>query len=374
MAAGTPVVTTPIAVVGPTATGKSELALDLAQRLDGEIVNIDAMQLYRGMDIGTAKLPVAGRRGIPHHQLDVLEVTETATVATYQAAAAADVEAIRARGRTPVIVGGSMMYVQALLDQWEFPATDPQVRAKWEALLADGGVEAVHAALRTADPAAAATILPTDARRMVRALEVVELTGRPFAASQPRIGEPRWGTIILGIDRETAELDARIAARTATMFGLGLVDEVRGLIERGLREGRTARRALGYAQVLAYLDGEYDLEQARERTHFGTRRYVRRQRSWFRRDPRVHWLDGADPGLTTTALARVHAETRGSSTAPGSPLMATPDSRRLPILGSRERPGRAAPMPPRRAPVTARYRARDRSPRYEMFRCCRTLA
>ncbi|WP_280257559.1 tRNA (adenosine(37)-N6)-dimethylallyltransferase MiaA [Nocardia wallacei] len=319
MAAGTPVVTTPIAVVGPTATGKSELALDLAQRLDGEIVNIDAMQLYRGMDIGTAKLPVAGRRGIPHHQLDVLEVTETATVATYQAAAAADVEAIRARGRTPVIVGGSMMYVQALLDQWEFPATDPQVRAKWEALLADGGVEAVHAALRTADPAAAATILPTDARRMVRALEVVELTGRPFAASQPRIGEPRWGTIILGIDRETAELDARIAARTATMFGLGLVDEVRGLIERGLREGRTARRALGYAQVLAYLDGEYDLEQARERTHFGTRRYVRRQRSWFRRDPRVHWLDGADPGLTTTALARVHAETRGSSTAPGSP-------------------------------------------------------
>lgn len=319
MAAGVPAVTTPIAVVGPTATGKSELALDLAQRLDGEIVNIDAMQLYRGMDIGTAKLPVVQRRGIPHHQLDVLEVTETATVATYQAAAAEDVAAIRARGRTPVIVGGSMMYVQALLDQWEFPATDPRVRAKWEAVLADGGVEAVHAALRTADPAAAATILPTDARRMVRALEVVELTGRPFAASQPRIGEPRWGTIILGVDRETAELDVRIATRTATMFDLGLVDEVRGLIDRGLREGRTARRALGYAQVLAYLDGEYDLEQAWERTHFGTRRYVRRQRSWFRRDPRVHWLDGADPDLTTTALARVHSGTRGGSTAPSSP-------------------------------------------------------
>ncbi len=318
MAPGVSVVTTPIAVVGPTATGKSELALDLAQRLDGEIVNIDAMQLYRGMDIGTAKLPVAQRRGIPHHQLDVLEVTETATVATYQAAAADDVEAIRARGRTPVIVGGSMMYVQALLDQWEFPATDPRVRAKWEAVLADGGVEAVHAALRTADPVAAATILPTDGRRLVRALEVVELTGRPFAASQPRIGEPRWGTTILGIDRETAELDARIETRTATMFDRGLVDEVRGLIDRGLREGQTARRALGYAQVLAHLDGECDLEQAREQTYFGTRRYVRRQRSWFRRDPRVHWLDGADPDLTTTALARVSAETRGGKTAPSS--------------------------------------------------------
>ncbi|WP_280512312.1 tRNA (adenosine(37)-N6)-dimethylallyltransferase MiaA [Nocardia farcinica] len=292
----------PIAVVGPTATGKSELGLALAEHLDGEIVNIDAMQLYRGMDIGTAKLPVAERRGIPHHQLDVLDVTETASVATYQRNAAADVEAILARGRTPVIVGGSMMYVQALLDDWEFPATDPAVRAKWERLLATEGVAAVHAALRAADPAAAATILPTDGRRMVRALEVVELTGKPFAASAPRIGTPRWGTIILGVDRDTAELDERIARRTALMFDSGLVAEVRGLVERGLREGVTARRAIGYAHVLAYLDNEYDLEHAKERTLIGTRRYVRRQRSWFRRDPRVRWLDGADPGLVTTAL------------------------------------------------------------------------
>ncbi|WP_341683961.1 tRNA (adenosine(37)-N6)-dimethylallyltransferase MiaA [Nocardia farcinica] len=293
----------PIAVVGPTATGKSELGLALAEHLDGEIVNIDAMQLYRGMDIGTAKLPVAERRGIPHHQLDVLDVTETASVATYQRNAAADVEAILARGRTPVIVGGSMMYVQALLDDWEFPATDPAVRAKWERLLATEGVAAVHAALRAADPAAAATILPTDGRRMVRALEVVELTGKPFAASAPRIGTPRWGTIILGVDRDTAELDERIARRTALMFDSGLVAEVRGLVERGLREGVTARRAIGCAHVLAYLDNEYDLEHAKERTLIGTRRYVRRQRSWFRRDPRVRWLDGADPGLVTTALA-----------------------------------------------------------------------
>ena len=293
---------TPIAVVGPTATGKSDLALELAQHLDGEIVNIDAMQLYRGMDIGTAKLPVSQRRGVAHHQLDVLEVTETATVAAYQSFATADVEAIMARGRTPVIVGGSMMYVQALLDRWDFPATDPGVRSKWEALLADGGVEALHAALRAADPVAARTILPTDGRRMVRALEVVELTGRPFAASQPQVGEPHWGTIILGVDRETAELDARIEVRTAAMFEHGLLDEVRALLERGLREGQTARRAIGYAQVLAYLDNEYDLKHAQERTLIGTRRYVRRQRSWFRRDPRVRWLDGADPRLARAAL------------------------------------------------------------------------
>ncbi|QIS13875.1 tRNA (adenosine(37)-N6)-dimethylallyltransferase MiaA [Nocardia arthritidis] len=292
----------PVAVVGPTATGKSELGLALAERLDGEIVNIDAMQLYRGMDVGTAKLTVAERRGIPHHQLDVLEVTETASVAAYQAAAAADVTGIMARGRTPVIVGGSMMYVQALLDDWEFPATDPQVRARWEAVLADGGVAAVHEALRAADPVAAATILPTDGRRMVRALEVVEITGKPFAASAPAIGEPRWGTRIIGVDRDTSELDARIGLRTAAMFDGGLVDEVRGLLAHGLRDGQTARRAIGYAQVLAYLDNEYDLSHAQERTLIGTRRYVRRQRSWFRRDPRVRWVDGADPRLVDAAL------------------------------------------------------------------------
>ncbi|MEV0432945.1 tRNA (adenosine(37)-N6)-dimethylallyltransferase MiaA [Nocardia sp. NPDC050413] len=299
----------PVAVVGPTATGKSDLALDLAERLDGEIVNIDAMQLYRGMDVGTAKLPPAQRRGIPHHLLDVLDVTETATVAAYQSAAGDIVEDIMARGRTPVVVGGSMMYVQALLDQWDFPATDPEVRARWEAVLADGGVAAVHAALRAADPVAADTILPTDGRRMVRALEVVELTGKPFAASAPTIGAPRWDTVIVGVDRETAALDARIEARTAHMFDSGLVEEVRTLLDAGLREGQTARRAIGYAQVLAYLDGEYDLAHARERTLIGTRRYVRRQRSWFRRDPRVTWVDGADPDLAATTLTLLDEQT-----------------------------------------------------------------
>ncbi|MFJ9363584.1 tRNA (adenosine(37)-N6)-dimethylallyltransferase MiaA [Nocardia sp. NPDC101769] len=299
--------TRPIAVVGPTATGKSDLALDLAQRLDGEIVNIDAMQLYRGMDIGTAKLPVSERRGIPHHQLDVLDITETATVASYQTAARADVEAIMARRRTPVIVGGSMMYVQALLDDWDFPATDPEIRAKWEAVLADRGTVAVHEALKQADPVAAQTILPTDGRRMVRALEVVELTGEPFAASAPRIGEPRWGTVIIGVDRDTAELDARIEVRTATMFESGLVEEVEGLVALGLRHGQTARRAIGYAQVLDFLDNEYELNEAQERTFIGTRRYVRRQRSWFRRDQRVRWVDGADPALVDTALALVNS-------------------------------------------------------------------
>ncbi|SUB53853.1 tRNA dimethylallyltransferase [Nocardia brasiliensis] len=301
---------TPIAVVGPTATGKSDLGLALAERLGGEIVNIDAMQLYRGMDVGTAKLTPAERRGIPHHQLDVLAVTETATVAAYQSSASADVAAIMARGRVPVIVGGSMMYVQALLDEWAFPATDPQVRARWEAVLAEGGVAAVHAALRAADPAAAATILPTDGRRMVRALEVVELTGRPFAASAPEIGTPRWGTVIIGVDRDTAELDERIERRTARMFDGGLVDEVRALLEHGLREGVTARRAIGYAQVLSYLDNEYDLEHAQERTLIGTRRYVRRQRSWFRRDPRVRWVDGAAPDLVATTLALLDEKER----------------------------------------------------------------
>ncbi|MGV8875212.1 MAG: tRNA (adenosine(37)-N6)-dimethylallyltransferase MiaA [Rhodococcus sp. (in: high G+C Gram-positive bacteria)] len=297
--------TTPVAVIGPTATGKSDLALDLAEELGGEIVNIDAMQQYRGMDIGTAKLPVAERRGIPHHQLDVLEVTDVATVARYQAAAVGDVEDIRSRGRRPIIVGGSMMYVQSLLDEWAFPATDPVVRARWEAVLERDGVDEIHRALTMADPDAAASILPTDGRRMVRALEVVELTGRPFAASAPKIGEPRWGTVVVGVDRDTVELDERIDTRTRSMFDTGLIDEVEGLLGLGLREGVTASRAIGYAQALGVLAGEYDIEHARERTFIGTRRYVRRQRSWFRRDDRVRWLDGASPTLTSDALSAI---------------------------------------------------------------------
>ncbi len=295
----------PIAVVGPTGTGKSQLALDLAARLGGEIVNADAMQLYRGMDIGTAKLPPGERGGIPHHQLDVLDVVQTATVARYQQAAAADVEAIMDRGAVPIIVGGSMLYLQALLDDWSFPATDPVVRARYEQRLAEVGVAAMHAELAGADPAAAAAILPTDGRRIVRALEVVELTGQPFAASAPTIGAPRWDTVILGLDCDTAVLDERLERRTDTMFAQGLVAEVQGLLQSGLRDGVTAARALGYAQVIADLDAGGDGDGAREPTFIGTRRYVRRQRSWFRRDPRTQWLDAAAGGLLDAALAAV---------------------------------------------------------------------
>jgi tRNA dimethylallyltransferase len=283
----------PIAIIGPTGTGKSALALAVAERIGGEIVNADAMQLYRGMDIGTAKLSTAERRGIPHHQLDVLEVTETATVARYQQAAADDIEAIAARGAAPIVVGGSMLYIQSLLDEWSFPATDPQVRAKYEQRLAEVGVGELHRELARVDADAAASILPTDGRRIVRALEVVELTGRPFAASAPQIGKPRWDTAIIGLDWETGLLDERLAKRTDKMFDEGLVDEVQTLLGLGLGDGVTASRALGYAQVIADLDSGGDGTAAREPTFFGTRRYVRRQRSWFRRDHRITWLDGA---------------------------------------------------------------------------------
>ena len=290
--------TRPIAIVGPTGAGKSHLALAVAERVGGEIVNADAMQLYRGMDIGTAKLTVEQRRGIPHHQLDVLDVIERATVANYQRAAADDVERIAARGAVPVVVGGSMMYVQSLLDNWDFPATDPEVRGRWESRLFQVGAAQLHEELARRDPVAAAAILPTDGRRIVRALEVVELTGRPYAASAPAIGAPRWDTAIVGLDFKTDELDQRLAQRTERMFADGLVDEVAGLLRHGLREGVTASRALGYAQVLTAFDaggGAEALDAACEQTVGGTRRYVRRQRSWFRRDHRIAWLDGADP-------------------------------------------------------------------------------
>jgi tRNA dimethylallyltransferase len=292
----------PIAIIGPTASGKSELALDLADELGGDIVNVDAMQQYRGMDIGTAKVPVEERRGIAHHQIDVLDVTETATVARYQQAARADIEDLLAQGRTPVVVGGSMMYIQALLDDWNFPATDPVVRGRYEQDLDNVGTLAMHDRLAQVDPEAARQILDTDGRRIVRALEVVELTGRPFAASAPVIGAPRWDTTVIALDRDTAELDERIERRTDAMFSSGLADEVEHLLTVGLRDGVTAARAIGYAQVIASLDGEYDLARARELTFIGTRRYVRRQRSWFRRDHRIHWIDASTADLAGQAL------------------------------------------------------------------------
>lgn len=295
----------PIAIIGPTGTGKSKTALDVAERIGGEIVNADAMQQYRGMDIGTAKLSVPERLGVPHHQLDVLDISQTATVARYQQAAVADIEAIMARSAVPIIVGGSMMYIQALLDDWAFPATDSAVRARWEQRLAEVGVGALHLELARLDPAAGDSILATDGRRIVRALEVIELTGQPFAASAPKIGSPRWDTLIIGLDWETTILDARLAERTDAMFTQGLVAEVKALLENGLRDGVTAQRALGYAQVIDALDaGETGeaLAAARELTFIGTRRYVRRQRSWFRRDHRVQWLDGATGDLDGQVL------------------------------------------------------------------------
>lgn len=286
----------PIAVIGPTGTGKSALALDLAERLGGEIVNCDAMQQYRGMDIGTAKLPPADRRGIPHHRLDVLDVTETASVADFRDEAEREIAGIRDRGNVPILCGGSMMYVQALVDGWSIPDTDPEVRARYERRLHEIGVRALHAELAAVDPEAARSILPTDPRRTVRALEVVEITGRPFSASRPTIGEPRWGTRMLGLRCALPELDARLAARTAAMFADGLVDEVRALVGVGLLDGVTARRAIGYAQVLDEMDDAQDIDaaglaRAEERTVIGTRRYVRRQRSWFGRDHRIGWID-----------------------------------------------------------------------------------
>jgi tRNA dimethylallyltransferase len=292
----------PVAVVGPTATGKTDLAVALAETLDGEVVNADAMQLYRGMDIGTAKPTAAERRGVPHHLLDVLDVTETASVAAYQREARSAVDAILARGRVPVLVGGSGLYVQAVLDDLAFPGTDPALRAHLESELAAHGAAAMHERLRAVDADAAAGILVSNGRRIVRALEVVELTGEPFAASLPRPGPPRHGALLVGLDRDTGELDGRVEARVDAMLAAGLVDEVRGLAARGLRDGPTASRAVGYREVLDLLEGGVDETEARRRIVVATRRLVRRQRSWFRRDDRVRWLDAGDPGLVATVL------------------------------------------------------------------------
>ena len=299
-----------VAVVGPTATGKSDLGVALALALGGEVVNADAMQLYRGMDVGTAKLTHAERAGVPHHLLDVLDVTETAAVAAYQRDARAVVERLRASGRTPVLVGGSGLYVQAVLDELDFPGTDPALRAELEAELAERGPGAMHARLAAVDPAAAEAVLPTNGRRIVRALEVIALTGRPFPARLPAAGAPRYGAVLLGVDRPTAELDDRVARRVARMFTAGLVDETRALLGRGLREGLTASRALGYQQVVAALDGAGDLGAAAADTVRATRRFVRRQRSWFRRDRRVHWLDGTAADLVERARSVVAEHVR----------------------------------------------------------------
>ncbi len=297
-----------LVLVGATATGKSGLAVAVAQQLGrsgqpAEIVNADSMLVYRGMDVGTAKPTAAERAGIPHHLIDILEVTESASVAQFQALARTAIAECRGRGAVPIVVGGSALYVRAIVDEFEFPGTDPDLRARLEAELTEIGTSALYARLQAADPAAAARIEPGNARRIVRALEVIQLTGRPFSASLP---EPRYAlpdVVQLGLSIERPLLDARIEARVAAMWEAGLVEEVRRLAAAGLPDGLTASRALGYRQVLGYLRGECSEEEARMQTVAATRKFARRQDSWFRRDPRIRWLDWDRPDLCVAAIS-----------------------------------------------------------------------
>ncbi|MBA3619297.1 MAG: tRNA (adenosine(37)-N6)-dimethylallyltransferase MiaA [Acidothermales bacterium] len=292
-----------VAVVGPTASGKSDLAVALARALGGEVVNADSMQLYAGMDIGTAKLTPTERRGVPHHLLDVWPVTEPASVAAYQDLARRTVDDLLARDRVPVVVGGSGLYVRAVLDDLRFPGTDAAVRSRLEGELAEYGAAALHARLAELDPVAAGGILPSNGRRIVRALEVVELAGRFI----PELPEHRYvhDTVQIGLAVPRVELDEHITRRVDRMWERGLVEEVRRLETCGLRKGRTASRALGYAQVLHLLTGEWTADRARAETVRATRRFARRQESWFRHDPRIRWVpyDGKDLLDTVATLA-----------------------------------------------------------------------
>jgi tRNA dimethylallyltransferase len=297
-----------VAVVGPTATGKTALAVALAQRLGAEVVNADSMQLYRGMDIGTAKPDLTERGGIPHHLLDLWHVREPASVAEYRRLARAEIDRLRAAGTLPLLVGGSGLYVRAVLDELDFPGTDPAVRARLEDELGAVGPAELHARLAGLDPDAAAAVLPSNGRRIVRALEVIELTGGPFRAQLPE-PRPHYPAVVIGLDRDPAELDERIAVRVDRMWAAGFVAEVEALVADGLREGPTASRALGYAQVLGQLDGTLTAEEARERTVTTTRRFVRRQRSWFRRDQGTSWFDAGRADLVEAVVAAITART-----------------------------------------------------------------
>ena len=292
-----------LAVVGPTATGKSHLAVALAHRLGGEIVNADSMQLYIGMDIGTAKLPLAEREGVPHHLLDIWPISKSAAVAEYQARARQVIGEIAERGRLPILVGGSGLYLRGALDRLEFPGEAPEIRQRLTAELAELGPHALHRRLAAQDADAAAAILPTNGRRIVRALEVIEITGGPFLARMPGF-ESVYDCVQLGLDR--GDLDERVDQRVHQMIEHGFVVEVRSLLPQGLRASPTAGKALGYAQLLGCLDDDGllrgDLPAAVAQTIRATRRFVRRQRSWFRRDPRVRWLDGGQPGLVDRAV------------------------------------------------------------------------
>ena len=303
-AALTPVV----AIVGATGTGKSDLAIELAQKLSEtgdrvEIVNADAMQLYRGMDIGTAKVPETERRGIPHHLLDVWEVTREASVADYQAMARAIIQDIQSRGALPLLVGGSGLYVSSVLYEFEFPGTDPEIRAHLEARLEKEGLAPLLEELAGKDPLAAAAIDPQNTRRVIRALEVIEVTGKPFGAGLDAEHRPwQTSTVVVGLHRERADLVEILNQRVEAMWERGLADEVQDLIPLGIERGVTASRAIGYQQALEFLAGEMSKEEAIQSTQSLTRRYARRQVSWFRRDLNTLWLSSDEPGIRDRAL------------------------------------------------------------------------
>ena len=301
-----------VAVVGATATGKSDLAIALAQELGGEIINADSMQTYRGMDIGTAKVPVAERGGIPHHLLDIWDVTEPASVVAYRDRARAQIAEITSRGRLPIVVGGSGLYVRAVLDELDFPGHDPHLRAALNAELGELGPHALHERLAAQDPAAAARIEPANGRRIVRALEVIALTGRPFAAQLPTV-TPRYRALTLGLTVPRPELNRRLDSRVLRMWESGLVDEVRAL--PGLPGSPTASRALGYRQILALLAGTGTEAEARTETATATRRFAKRQVSWFARDHSIIWLSGVGGPPVAEALAVVNGFDRGPHSA-----------------------------------------------------------
>ncbi|MEZ2391055.1 tRNA (adenosine(37)-N6)-dimethylallyltransferase MiaA [bacterium RCC_150] len=296
-----------IAVVGPTGSGKSDLGVELALALDGEVINADAMQFYRGMDIGTAKISMPERRGVPHHLLDTLDVTQEASVSDFQAECRAAIDAIHSRGKRAILVGGSGLYVRAALDVLEFPGTDPGVRQRLEDEYETSGLAQLKERLERIDPVSAARL--GDARRVIRALEVFELTGRPFSSFMPA-REYYQAAVQIGLDVDREVLRERLAARVDSMVDAGLLAEVARLDAAGLRQGKTASRALGYAQFLKVLDGESDVAQASEETIVATRQFARRQLTWFRADPRIHWLDWQDQDLVAKAAALASAPER----------------------------------------------------------------
>jgi tRNA dimethylallyltransferase len=280
-----------VVIGGATATGKSDLAISIAEKINGEIINADSMQLYRGMDIGTAKLSLEERRGIPHHMLDLVEVSTDVNVAWFQERARAKIDELLSQGVPVIVVGGTGFYIKAILDDLNFPDTDPTVREKITSLAEKIGNDAIHQRLAVLDPAAAAAIPKENVRRVIRALEVIEITGKPFTANLPRVDSTRYPQAIqFGLEMDRELLHHRVEQRVDQMFERGLVAEVEALIAQGLLEGKTARAALGYAQVVSALAGEISMETAVSETKVATRQLIRRQETWFRRDERITWL------------------------------------------------------------------------------------